>query len=910
MRNLSLRVLLVAGVALLLLLAFGTNRYVDYLWFNSLGYVGVFWRFLTSRLALQTAVGLAFTIGLFIVFRIAMREGLRASANWLPPPWDTLFYGRRAGLLPLAAAALLGLLVALSVADYWLMLSSFIHRTPFAHTDPVFGRDISFYVFSLPAFTFLYQLASSFLVISLLVSLAIGIIGGAITTVEGRYLIARRFRSFLLTLLALWLLVKGVGYWLDMYQLVYSPRGVAFGASYTDVHASLVAFRILAGLAVVAALLTLVDAFTARIRLTWIGLGLLIAVSIIGGTAYPALVEQFIVSPNQLAKERPYIAYNIAGTRQGFGLEQVRVEEFVPEEGLNIEVIERNRDTIDNIRLWDWRPLLQVFAQEQALRPYYTFNDVDVDRYYIDGRVRQVLLSARELDVDLLQEEAQTWVNQHLKYTHGYGVVAVPSTEIDAEGRPHFWIKDIPPTSTIPIKLERPEIYYGESTDEYVIVKTDEPEFDYPAGENVYTTYEGTGGVPVGSLVNRLSLALYLDSYRIIFTGSIRPESRVLLHRNIHVRVKKIAPFLAYDRDPYLVMADGRLYWIIDAYTVSTRYPYSEPYAGDNVPALRGINYIRNSVKVVVDAYNGSVTYYAIDEEDPILATYRKIFPGLFRSFQEMPSVLRDHLRYPQDLFQIQAEVYTKYHMTDPEEFYNQEDLWNIPVELYSDKTVRVEPYYVVMQLPGETEPEFILMLTFTPSNKPNLVAWMAARSDGEKYGELLVYNFPSGHLTYGVMQVEAHINQDADISAKLSLWDQRGSQVIRGNLLVIPIEKYILYVEPLYLQSTQNQWPQLKRVIVAHGGRVIMEQTLEAALTRLFGQALPPAEPPAPDTGPPTTRTVESLVIRANEWFKEALDKLRQGDWAGYGEAIEKLGEVLNELEGLVGEPSSEVEE
>jgi uncharacterized membrane protein (UPF0182 family) len=642
-------------------------------------------------------------------------------------------------------------------------------------------------------------------------------------------------------------------------------------------------------------------------------------------------VQRFAVEPSELSRESRYIAYNIESTRRAFGLDQIETGRLDVDHDLTYErLIEDHDDTIENIRLWDWRSLGQTYQQLQEIRAYYDFHDIDLDRYQVGDKTRQMAISARELSVTRLPEEAKTWISEHLVYTHGYGLALSPTSEASREGLPRFIIGDIPPRSSEPgFLVERPEIYFGEKTDDYVIVNTAAKEFDYPEGDSAaYTVYEGTGGIRLSSLLRRVAFALRFGSSKVLFSSDISSESRVMFDRNIKTRVQRIAPFLTYDEDPYLVLADGRLFWIWDAYTVSSYYPFSQPVQA-------GFNYIRNSVKVVIDAYNGDVTFYLSDPSDPVAATLSKIFKSLFKPFDDMPDDLKAHLRYPVDLFEIQAQVLCVYHVTEPDTFYSRGDNWEFPVEVYGEQRVRVSPYYVYMKTPGEERAEYLLILPLVPSGKDNMAGWLMARCDVPRLGELVLYTFPKDRLVYGPMQIESRIDQNPEISQDLTLWSQRGSKVIRGNLLVIPIDTSILYVEPLYLLAEQSELPELRRVIVAFGDSVAMGDTLDEALRAVFSAASetvrreeespeigveerveaesrdevadiderPKGEPDdSLDDGKDAATQVEDetmqlLVQDAIMTYEEANQYLSQGDFAKFGEALAKLGRILEEL-------------
>jgi len=690
------------------------------------------------------------------------------------------------------------------------------------------------------------------------------------------------------------------GYWLGIWELVFSPRGVVFGASYADMHAKLPAQWILFAVVLILIVVFLVSIMRRNSRWPLYGIVGWVVTAIIVGGIFPAFVQRFQVQPSELARERPYIEYNIQYTREAFALDRIEEQSYAAEDAPSQQDLAENGVTINNIRLWDPRPLKDTYNQIQSIRLYYDFNDVDIDRYTVDGEYRQVMLSARELSAEKLAGEAQTWVNRRLQFTHGYGLALSPVNEITTEGLPVLLVKDIPPSGDFDV--ERPQIYFGEKTNNYIIVKTKTQEFDYPRGnENVYGEYEGEDGVNIGGFVRRLIYAWQLNDFNILISGELTPQSRVLYYRSIRERVNHLAPFLELDADPYLVVIDGRLFWIQDAYTTTERYPYSEPLGN-------GLNYIRNSVKAVVDAYNGSVTFYVTDPEDALIRTYQAIFPELFIAAEQMPDSLRVHLRYPEDMFTIQASVYQTYHMRDARVFYNKEDLWAVPKEVYAGSEQRIEPYYIIMRLPGEAKEEFLLMLPFTPVNKNNAIGWLAARCDGENYGRLLAYRFPKEKLVYGPSQIENRIQQDTVITEQFALWGRGGSRVIRGNLLLIPIAESKIYVEPVFLQAEAGGLPELKRVIVAVGDQITMEPTLARSIAAIFGAEPPPTEPvvkpPAPTEPPsPVGADIASLIEEAQQHYKQAQEYLRAGDWAGYGKELAALEAALSRLAELTAE-------
>ncbi|MDR7568143.1 MAG: UPF0182 family protein, partial [Armatimonadota bacterium] len=799
-----------------------------------------------------------------------------------PSPWP-----RR---IALAACAGIALLAALASTEQWASFQQFLHAQPAGTRDPVFGLDLSTYLLRLPFWRFLVDLAWGWLLFAF-VGVTVGyLLDTATLAVRGVRALPPGARAHLSVLLASLFLVRAAGFRLDALELLTSQRGLFFGMTYADLHARLPALNTLFFLSLVAAGLLFANLWLRTVRFaTGVVAAQLLAWSV-GVGLLPGLVQQLVVAPSELSRETPYLDHHIRATRAAFGLERVREREFVAREQLPPEALRRNRDTLENVRLWDYRPLLETYRQLQALRAYYTFHDVDIDRYRIGDRSRQLMLAARELDLSRLPPQARTWVNEHLVYTHGYGVVASPVNQASAEGLPELWIRDLPPqTRFAELRITRPEIYFGELTQHYVIVRTRVPEFDYPRGEeNVTTRYEGRGGIPLSSPLRRLAFATRFRNLRILLSTDITQESRVLFARTVGERARRLAPFLRYDADPYIVIARGRLFWILDAYTTSNRYPYAQP--------LEGINYIRNAVKVVVDAYHGTTDFYVVDPSDPLIRTWARIFPGLFQPADRIPPELRGHLRYPVDLFELQAQVYATYHMRDPRVFYNREDAWSWPTEIFAGQQQRMEPYYVTLRLPEEPRPEFVLILPMTAQRRENMVAWLAARNDPPYLGEVRVFLFPKERVVFGPMQIESRINQDPQISAQLTLWNQQGSRVIRGNLLVVPLENSLLYVEPIFLRAETSQLPELKRVIVAHGSRIAMEETLEAALSRVFGVPSAAEGAPVGSTEDLDARSAE-LVGQALEHYERAQRLLRSGDLGGYQREMNAVGRLLREL-------------
>jgi uncharacterized membrane protein (UPF0182 family) len=844
----------------------------------------------------------------FLNIFIARRVGAYTRAIYEPGKFDPLklMNIRGDGMLSgyIWTLYLLGfsLLTALTTMSQWQSFLLYLHASPFGVQDPVFGKDVGFYVFQLPVYQFLRTWYLSVMTIILLGVFFSYLVDRAITFPKGKPHVYGKAATHLSLLGGFYLLGIAWTYRLRLFEILFSTRGVAFGASYTDMHALLPGYRIITVVMLVLAVLVMLLPLIRRWKMIWIlgGIYLVVLAGMIW--IWPGVIQQYIVRPNELGKEEPYIANNIRFTRMAYGLDSIRELSFPADQTITWEDIQKNRNTIENIRLWDNRPLIQTYKQLQEIRLYYDFRDVDVDRYNFP-RYTQVALAARELAVSQIPGRARTWVNMHLMYTHGYGVVMSPVNKVTPNGMPEFVIKNIPPQSELPIEIKRPQIYYGEETEDYAIVRTEMKEFDYPRGDqNVYTTYDGRGGVLLKGFFRRLVFAWNYSDIKILITGYITRESRIMYHRKIAERDRNIAPFLMYDSDPYLILGDdGRIYWMHDAYTYSNRYPYSEPIKP--VSSRYTVNYIRNAVKVVIDAYDGTVTYYVIDEKDPVVQAYRNIYPTLFKPYEEMPSFLKAHIRYPSDLFTIQNSIYNIYHMTDPQVFYNQEDLWNVPTEIYQESEQRMRPYYVNMRIPKGEKEEFILMLPLTPSRKDNMVAWMCARCDQPNYGDLIVYQLPKEKLIYGPMQIEARINQKPNISSELTLWGQKGSRVIRGNLLIIPIHHSFLYVEPVYLQSEQSQMPELKRVIVSFKDKTEMEPTLDAALRKVFLGAEAASyrqEVSVPVEGEESAVTQEKgtdPASQALEHYNKALDYLKQGDWAGYGRELDKMRKILEEM-------------
>ncbi|HEX4081173.1 MAG TPA: UPF0182 family protein [Rhizomicrobium sp.] len=903
---------LVAG---LIGLGLASGFLVDWAWFASVGFAPVFWTIITAKIALFAAVFLATAAVLWVNGALALR--FAAPRTWLRPvpmPWDSLRSDQLAAaidrlmrrlpwrVLVAIAALVVASLVALAWLDEWNVALGYLFQAPYGRSDPLFGRDFSFYLFALPLFVAVKDWMLLVLVLgAILAALIYRAFGGIVFDARRRF-VSPAAAAHGSVLLGLFFAVEAWSFWLDRYLLLYDDNGVVVGASYTDVHVRLPILGALIALSGAAAIVSFANVRLRSGRIALASAAVVLGTSLALLPAAASLFERIYVKPNELKLEQPFISRNIALTRQAYGLENIVVKPFAADQSLTWQSLVDDHATIENIRLWDPQPLLDTYAQLQEIRTYYKFLDADIDRYTLGGSYQQVTLSARELDSSLLPPNAQTWVNLHVLFTHGNGVVMSPVTQTTPEGLPIFYLKDIPPVATGGPPVSEPRIYFGEGDAPYVIVKTTTPEFDYPkGGENVYRTYEGADGVSIGSLARRALFAWNFGDPNILLSQYVTPESRIMFHRNIQERVNAIAPFLSLDHDPYIVVSGGRLYWIQDAYTTSSWFPYAQHMEGDTD------NYIRNSVKIVIDAYNGSVSFYVSDPADPIIATYRRIFPTLFKPFAAMPADLQAHTRYPEDLFLIQAEIYRAYHMGAPEVFYNREDLWQFPRQPDSidddSGDTRMSPYYINMRLPDEKRTEFFLMIPMVPSQRENMIAWLAARCDRPEYGKLIVYEFPKEKLVYGPYQIEALINQNTEISQQITLWNQSGSRVIRGNLLVVPIGNALLYVTPLYLRAQSGQLPELKRVIAIYGDRVVMEQTLAGALAALFKrQVLPaPAAPRAPaavsaqniePAGPPSDRARTALAH-----YDRAIAKLKAGDWSGFGTELNALGAALAQM-------------
>ena len=854
----------------------GRTFYTDWLWFSSLGYEQVLLRVVTAKIWLFLLGALVVAVlaapNLYAAFRFGAGMKSRGGQGL---PVETFENANKllmwvvVGVMGLAALFLAG-----RPASEWEMILRFLNGAAFDQADPIFQKDFSFYVFTLPALSF----ARSWLIAVVIVIMVImaGYYYIAAVLRGERFALAGKIKAHMVVLGAALFVLIAIGHWLGRYELLFSPTGAVYGVGYTDDHITLYARVFMAFIALISAGMLIASIYSQKKRLILYSVGLWIGLNILAGGIIPALVQRTVVEPSELARETPYLANNITLTRQAYGLERLQSRSHPALGVLDSQVVAENQGTIQNVRLWDEGPLLDIYNQIQFFRLYYDFAAVHTDRYKPDGRLRQVMLATRELAAEKLPAEAQRWVNRHLQFTHGYGVAMSPVTEVEADGRPTFLVQDVPPVGKI--TLERPEIYFGLKSLDFLITRSSMQEFNYPGPDGpVYTHYKGEGGVQLRSFFRRLIYAWQFMDINILISGEINPDSLIQYRRTVQERFSTVTPFLMRDREAYSVVADGRLFWIQDAYTVTNRYPYSTPWQ-------QRFNYIRNSVKAVVDAYDGTLDYYVFDPADPLIRTYQGIFPGLFKSMDELPGYLQEHIRYPLDLFTVQTEMLLQYHMEDPVVFYNKEDQWDIPVQTSFGESQALKPYYIVARLPGEEKEEFILIQPFTPNNRHNLVGWMAARNDGKAYGELVLFRFPTGRHVDGPNQLEARIDNDAIISEQFTLWGQVGSEVSRGILLVIPLGDHLLYAEPIFLKPETLEFPELRRIILADSRRVVMHRTLDDSIRALVGHlptVAPVVEveekPTAPGLTPETLEALRRRLQEAVDTLQEALEQLKR---------------------------------
>lgn len=865
------------------------DLYTDWLFFKEVNYTSVFMKVINTRVIFGLICGL-FSLAFILINVVIANKGKF-------PPIDFIFDGEtqisfNIGLLSkwikpltLLGGIFIGCMLGIWGSSIWKEVLMFQNSVDVGLQDPIFKKDLGFYLFKFPLFLFMKDFIGLVIISGIFIVSINYLLRGGISTREKKFYIDKHVKKHIGVLIGLLIMNIAFGFYLNTFQLLFSSHGVIFGAGYTDIHARLFILRVLSVMTLASGMFFVVGMFRGSWKTSVAPLVIAALIYIAGYMIYPSLLQNFKVAPNELALQREYIEHHIALTRFGYDLDQIEVRPFDVAYNLTDKDIKNNDATIKNIRLWDDAPLLTTYSQLQQIRTYYKFQDVDNDRYFINGEYMQVMMSPRELSYGDLP--SKSWINEKLVFTHGFGITMGPVSQISNEGLPEFIIKDIPPISSADIKITRPEIYFGELSSDYVIVKTKVPEFDYPiSDESIYTTYNGNGGVPLSSFLKKAAFSIKYNSAKPILSSDITQDSRILFNRNILDRVRNIAPFLFYDSDPYIVVSEeGKLFWIVDAYTISNRVPYSQPLN-------KGVNYIRNSLKVIIDAYNGSVEFYISNPDDVLVKVYHAMFPELFKPLSEMNADLRKHIRYPKGFLQVQANMYSTFHMTDPKVFYNKEDMWEIPA--YGERSL--EPYYIILKLPEEKKEEYILLLPYTPTKRDNLAAWIAGRCDEPNYGKLIVYTFPRDRLIFGPRQVDARIDQDSYISQQLTLWGQRGSQVIRGSLLIIPIESSLLYVQPLYLAAEdKGGLPELRRVILAYENNVVMEENLEIGLRQLFGGRIG-LDRPERVTGEESV-SIGGLAREARSTFERAQESLRRGDWQGYGEKMEKLGQILRKM-------------
>ncbi len=927
MKNKSrLFVMGVVVIVFLLINSFGSavKFATDYLWFKEVGYTETF----LTKIKAQVMIG----IPIFVVLTILLYIFIKKLKKKYDEESEIININKKFNLYMKIISVGISFLITVNiVSNMWFEILQYLNGGNFGLTDPVFNNDISFYVFKLPLInTMVNSIISLLFVLVVVIVLFYGYLAikDSVKNISEQFenvqqfprqqidlssILNKKFAEKIIgqiSILGVLIFVfLSFRYVLRSYDLLYSQLGRVFGAGYTDINITLNLYRILVVGCLVAAITFFIGARKRNVKTALFVPALLIIITIIG-TGVAGAVENFIVEPDQLSKETKYMEYSIKSTQHAYSLEDVNIVQFPANNNLTIENIKNNEEVIDNIRINDREPLIQVYNQLQGIRPYYVFNDVDVDRYVIDGVYKQVFLSARELDQTRLNEQAKTWVNQYLKYTHGYGITLSPVNMVNPQGQPEMQVKNIPPTTNTDFVINRPEIYFGEKTNDYIIVNTDEKEFDYPSGaDNVENFYEGEAGINL-SFVNRLLFSIREASYRVLISNNIDSNSKILINRNIIQRVFEIAPFMYFDPDAYVVVNqdDGKLYWVIEGFTVSNRYPYSQPT--DKFIEGMNVNYLRNSVKVVIDAYDGSIDFYIVDESDPIIQTYDKIFKDLLKPIDDMPEGIRSHIRYSQAYFDVQSDMYRLYHIENPTVFFGREDYWDLANEKYMNNGE--EPAgssYLMFKLPGEDDVEFLLTNQYTPQNKDNMIALLAARNDGENYGELILYEFPKTKTIPGPNMIETKIDQDTVISSQLTLWSQVGSTVLRGNTLVVPIEDSLLYVEPIYLKSdTESNFPEMKMVVVSFGDTILMEPTLDRAIERLFGiSADKPPQRPEPEYD---DSNINDLINQANEVFNDANEASKTGNWAEYGRKLEELEKVLNQLNILINGEQQNQEE
>lgn len=893
-------------IVLILIIAF-FDRIVDFIvnikWFKEVGYLSVYFTKIIAVLELMVPIFLIVYIGIWLYYRSIRKSVIKLQDVVDVTPKKKSLEKK----IFIITDLLVSFLISYGVAsNYWYRILQFANSTNFNVKDPIFNMDISFFIFKLPLIESIYAAMMTLLVFLVIITLVIYFIFSAKDkiisgNVRDKVVSMKSVRSGLtkfagkqLALVSsLILLLLSFGYLIRAWSLVYSPRGVAFGASYTDMHVSLIFFRVITVVSIVAAIIIFISVLRAKVKPIVISVAAIVILMALEGVA-SLLVENLVVKSNQKSLEQPYLLNNINYTRKAFNLENIEEKPFEVKNTLTKEDISANKDTIDNIKINSFKPSLEFYNQVQVIRYYYGFNDIDVDRYKINGKYNQVFVAPREINLSSLEGNASTWQNKHLIYTHGYGVVMSKVNSVTSEGQPDFVIKDIPPENSTDIKLTNPRIYFGEKTNDYAIVDTKMNEFDYPkGGDNQWNKYDGKAGINLG-ILNRLLFTINQKNINFLLSKDITSDSKILINRNIMDRVNKIAPFLNYDKDPYIVISEGRQYWVIDAYTTSDRYPYAQPY--------NNINYIRNSIKVVIDAADGTTNFYVVDKNDPIAASYKKIFPDLFKDVSTLSKDIVSHFRYPEELFNIQCSVLGKYHMTDPGVFYNAEDLWEVSKnqKTVQGQTTADESSYVIMRLPESKDEEMLLVQYFNMRNKDNMVAMYGTRMDGDNYGKMVLYKFPPQKTIYSPYMFKQKLNQDTTISKELSLWNKEGSEVIYGDTMIVPINNSLLYVEPMYLRANgKNSIPEMKRVIVSYGDKLVLADNIEAALTQLFNynEAANAQQPSVPNGNVNLDAKAKEKIKSAKEMFDKAMEAQKSGDWAKYGEYINKVSELLGDL-------------
>ncbi|WP_017417042.1 UPF0182 family protein [Clostridium tunisiense] len=889
---------IILGILVIIaILASSINIIIDYQWFKELGYLSVYFTKIMAVLKLTVPVFLVVFIGITIYYR-SLIPNIRKIKKVIE---IDKVKERRSFKIFLVINFIISMVFSIAFSsEYWYKILEYTSSTEFSLTDPIFNKDISFFVFKLPLIQSLYNSSISFMILLVVGTFVIYMILTAKdkmfsknVQVDGRNIknLTSGITSFagkqLAVVAAFIMLLISLGYMISGWNLAYSPRGIVFGASYTDVAVSLKFFKVITIVALVGAFVVFFSIMAKKAKPIIISV-VLIVILMIGENLAAGVVQKFIVQSNEKSLEKPYIEHNINYTKKAFNIDEIKEENFEIKNELSSENLKENEEIIDNIKVNSYRPALEFYNQFQYIRYYYKFNDIDIDRYNINGKYNQVFVAARELDFEKLDDNSITWQNKHLAYTHGYGVVMSKVNSVTSEGQPDFIMSNIPISNETNIPIENPRIYFGEGSNDYSIVNTKLGELDYPVGgENATNNYDGNAGIKM-TFLNKLIFALKEQNPKFILSNDITSDSKIILHKNVMERVNKIAPFLRYDKDPYVVISDNRLYWIVDGYTTSDKFPFSQP--------MDGINYIRNSVKVVIDAYNGDTNFYVVDESDPIAMTYSKIFPELFKKSSELSEDLKAHFRYPEDLFTIQSNVLSKYHVSDPGVFYNGDDVWSMAEDKEKVEAEQKfnEADYVTMKLPNESKQEMVILEYFNTKGRDNMVAMYGARMDGENYGKMFLYKFPTGGTIYSPMLFKQKINQDPVISKELSLWDTKGSEVQFGDILIVPIENSLLYVEPLYLRASGDKSiPEMKNVIVGYGDKLVLAPNIETALKNIFN--IKDESGSKPNT--PGQPVVTGDMNKIKEIYSKAIEAQKSGDWAKYGEYITELGNLINSL-------------